>query len=239
MTDTNFERSPLKEQNSVLKNLTYLIDLALYITVMFLIREIYFSNFNFITNGLFWSLSTLITATIILKFRKTRWRDIGLSLPTSYRQAAIATVFIIGFSIASIIVFEIAKDNMALGLSADQSNANASAKFGELNNNWLLFFSIIPFIWLQSALEEILDRGFLINWIERALSCTWFATVSAVLIQAMLFGFRHSYDISERSISVALIGLAMGIGYVAFGRNLWPLIIAHCVMNTLSMLERV
>jgi CAAX protease family protein len=47
---------------------------------------------------------------------------------------------------------------------------------------------------------------------------------------------EHMYS---RSVTVGLIGLAMGIGYVAFGRNLWPLIIAHCALNTMSMLDRV
>jgi membrane protease YdiL (CAAX protease family) len=77
------------------------------------------------------------------------------------------------------------------------------------------------------------------NWIERMLSNNMFATIFAVIAQAAIFGFRHSYDLSERSITVGLIGLAMGVGYVVFGRNLWPLIVAHGVLNTLSMLDRV
>ncbi|MCK5638615.1 MAG: CPBP family intramembrane metalloprotease, partial [Flavobacteriaceae bacterium] len=44
---------------------------------------------------------------------------------------------------------------------------------------------------------------------------------------------------SERSITVAIIGLIMGIAYVKFGRNLWPLIIAHCILNAGSMIGRV
>ena len=66
-----------------------------------------------------------------------------------------------------------------------------------------------------------------------------FATVIAVVLQAFIFGFRHSNDLSERSITVGLIGLIMGIAYVNFGRNLWPLIIAHCILNSISMVERV
>ena len=77
------------------------------------------------------------------------------------------------------------------------------------------------------------------NWFERLFSKTSFATILAVVFQAVIFGFRHSYDLSERSITVGLIGLIMGIAYMAFGRNLWPLIIAHCILNTMSMLERV
>lgn len=217
----------------------FVLDLVLYISVMFLIRKIYFSQFNFITNGLFWSCSTLITATILIRIRHVSWREIGLFKPKNFKQSFIATVFILVFTVVSIIVFQSLKDQLGLEIAPDTSGEAAVSKFGNLAGNWGLFFMIIPFIWIQSALEEILDRGFLINWIEKALASTWFATLVAVLLQATIFGFRHSYDISERSITVAIIGLIMGIGYVAFGRNLWPLIIAHCVLNTMSMIERI
>ncbi|WP_390886598.1 CPBP family intramembrane glutamic endopeptidase [Lacinutrix neustonica] len=103
----------------------------------------------------------------------------------------------------------------------------------------MLFFTIIPMVLMESFLEELLDRGFLMNWFEKLFSKTSFATVLAVIFQAIIFGFRHTYDLSERSITVGIIGLIMGIAYVKFGRNLWPLILAHCILNTLSMLDRV
>ena len=219
--------------------LAFVFDLIIYISVMFLIREIYFSEYDFLTNGLFWSFSTLLTAVVLVRLRGSSWREIGLCKPVSYKKALFATVFIFAFTVISIVAFQMLSDQLGLELAPDRSGEQATSKFGELSGNWMLFLSIIPFVWLQSALEEILDRGFLITWIEKALASTWFATILAVLAQAMIFGFRHSYDISERSITVALIGLAMGIGYVAFGRNLWPLIFAHCVLNTMSMLDRV
>jgi CAAX protease family protein len=217
----------------------FALDLIIYVSVMFLIREIYFSEFNFITNGLFWSFTTLLTAAILVRVRHLSWKELGLCLPKDYKQPLIATGFILVAVPILIIIFNLLKDNLGIELAADQSDKAAPAKFGELAGNWMLFFSIIPFIWIQSMLEEVLDRGFMINWIERALNSNLFATIMAVLIQALIFGFRHSYDISERSITVGLIGLAMGIGYVAFGRNLWPLIIAHCIFNTMSMAGRV
>ena len=155
------------------------------------------------------------------------------------KTTVVATLSIFGLAIGSIIVFQVLKDQFQPGLAADTSNEIAVNKFGDLKDNWASFFAIIPLIWLESLLEEVLDRGFLMNWIERMFSSTVFATVLAVVLQAMIFGFRHSHDLSERSITVGLIGLAMGIGYVAFGRNLWPLIIAHCALNTMSMIDRV
>ena len=142
-------------------------------------------------------------------------------------------------AVISVVLFQIMNDQLAFGVAPDNSDESAVSKFGNLHGNWILFLTIIPFVWLESLLEEILDRGFLMNWIERMLSNSLFATIFAVIAQAAIFGFRHSYDLSERSITVGLIGLAMGVGYVVFGRNLWPLIVAHCVLNTLSMLGRV
>lgn len=217
----------------------FFLDLLLYVAVMFGVREVYFSDLGFLANGLMWSTTTLIFASWRMHARGVSWQDLGLCVPKDLKLALAATALIPAFAIGSIIVFQLLKDQLFPGLAPDNSNAEAGGKFGELAGNWALFFSIIPLIWLQSTLEELLDRGFLIHWIEKTLSSTWFATAVAVVAQAVIFGFRHSYDLSERSITVGLIGLAMGLGYVLFGRNLWPLIIAHCALNTISMVGRV
>lgn len=219
--------------------LAFFIDLVLYLSVMFLIREVYFSSIGFMANGLFWSTTTLVVATWRMRARGISWADLGLRKPKSIKTTAIATASILGMAIGFIIIFSMLKEQLPFELAPDTSNASAKGKFGDLENNWILFFSIMPIVLLESSLEEMLDRGFLINWFERLMSGGMTATVLAVLIQAMIFGFRHSYDLSERSVTVGLIGLAMGIGYVVFGRNLWALIIAHCALNTMSMIGRV
>lgn len=233
--------SPRPESASLCKisYRAFFVDLALYLSVMFLIREVYFPSLGFMTNGLFWSLTTLIVATWRMRARGVTWTELGLCKPESIERVAIATASILGMAIASIVLFGMLKDWLSLDLSPDTSNESATSKFGDLKDNWSLFFSIIPLIWLESLLEEVLDRGFLMNWIERMFSSTLIATILAVILQAVIFGFRHSNDLSERSITVGLIGLAMGVGYVVFGRNLWPLILAHCALNTMSMIDRV
>lgn len=217
----------------------FLLDLVVYLAVMFLVREISMPNVDFLVNGLFWSLTTLLVATWRMRARGISWKGIGLRKPKSYKAAILATVFILVCIPILIIAFEIIKDLLPIHLAEDTSNADAVSKFGNLQGNWILFFTIMPLVLLQSTLEELLDRGFLINWIERTFSSTTIATVLAVVLQAAIFGFRHSYDLSTRSVTVGLIGLVMGVAYVAFGRNLWPLIIAHCVLNGMSMVDRV
>lgn len=216
-----------------------LFDLAIFLAVMFAVRELYYPPIGFIANGLFWSLCTLVVAYWRMRARGISWADLGLRRPVSVQRSVLATLVIVGLAIGSIVVFQILNDQLPWALAADASEKQALGKFGRLEGNGVLLLSILPFVWLESALEEMLDRGFLMVWIEKVLPGSASATVLAVLLQAAIFGFRHSYDFSERSITVGLIGLAMGVGYVIFGRNLWPLIVAHVALNTLSMVDRV
>ena len=234
------------EQKQISNDLTkpinkrgFLFDLIIYISVMFLIREIYFPSVGFIINGLFWSLTTLIIATWRMKVRNVSWKDLGLRKPESFKKTLFVTIGILIAIVLSIMAFEMIKDYLPFSLEQKNYSENSASKFGNLKGNWLLFFTIMPAVLLESMLEELLDRGFLINWFEKLFSQTTVATILAVILQALIFGFRHSYDLSDRSIRVGLIGLIMGIAYVKFGRNLWPLIIAHCLLNTMSMVDRV
>jgi len=139
---------------------------------MFLIREIYFPSVGFVFNGLFWSFTMLAVATWRMSARGVRWTDLGLCKPRSFKTTAIASLSILGLAIGSIVVFQIVLEQIPLGLAPDTSNESAVQKFGDLKGNWVSFFAILPLIWLQSLLEEGLDRGFLLNWIERMFSNT-------------------------------------------------------------------
>lgn len=220
----------------------FLLDLVIYISVMFIIRELSIPNVSFLITGIFWSLTTLIVASWRMKVRGVTWYDLGLRKPKSIKKSIVIAALILIITIVSIVIFNIAKDQipfLAELLSEPEIETETPSKFGDLKGNWMLFLSIMPLVLLESFLEELLDRGFLINWFEKLFSSTSFATAIAVVLQAVIFGFRHTYDLSERSITVGIIGLIMGIAYIKGGRNLWPLIIAHCVLNTLSMVERV
>lgn len=216
-----------------------LFDLIIYISVMFLVREVYFEEVDFLANGLFWSCSTLVIATWRMTVRNISWKDLGLRKPKNIKKTLLVSVGILIATVLSIVLFNIIKDSLPFLTEPETSGGNSSSKFGELKGNWMLFLTIMPLVLFESFLEELLDRGFLMNWLEKLFSKTSFATFIAVILQAAIFGFRHSYDLSSRSITVGLIGLIMGIAYMKFERNLWPLIIAHCLLNTMSMIDRV
>ncbi|MBC8371835.1 MAG: CPBP family intramembrane metalloprotease [Planctomycetes bacterium] len=221
-------------------NFGFFVELIIYIAIMFGVREFYFDSLGFIANGLMWSLSAFAFATWRMRAHSITWADLGLVLPRrhEYKSTLVATAITLACVMATMIAFQILKDQFDFGLTADTSEESATSKFG-LKDSYLTFFMIIPFVWLESMLEELLDRAFLITWIERIFSSTMFSTIFAVIAQAFIFGFRHSNDFSERSITVGLIGLVMGVSYIVGGRKLWPIVLAHMILNTGSMWDRV
>ncbi|MDY8134335.1 CPBP family intramembrane glutamic endopeptidase [Aquimarina sp. 2201CG5-10] len=231
-TDTN-----KKTQDGTTNYKDYLVDLIIYISALFLARQIYIPQIGYIASVILGSLIAFSVATWRMRVRGIKWKDLGLCKPKNFWITLLTAGLIIITVICFIIVFEIIKDNFPLNLREHKSSG--VSRFGDLKGNIPLFLSIILFVWVESMLEELIDRGFMLNWFEKLLSFTSVRTILAVVIQAVLFGFRHSYDLSERSITVGMIGLVMGIAYVISGRNLWALIIAHCILNSFSMLERV
>ena len=214
----------------------YLLELIIYIAIMFLIRETYIPNTHYLVTGFLYSGTTLLVATLFMKRRGITWKSIGLrrpkSIPTTFLIAGVVVIIII----AMLLIFNLIQDSFSVVKESSEAAKGTSTGQTLSNGDYGYVFSVILFVWLQSALEELLERGFLITWVEGLFSNWKFKTVIAIIIQACIWGFRHSYDISDRSISVALIGIIMGIVYVKFDRNLWPVIIAHCAMNSISLI---
>lgn len=222
-----------------INHLWILFDLIIYISIMFLIRKVHIPGAHFLVNGLFWTLTALVIATWRMQVRGVSWKDLGLRKPKSIKKTIIVTIGILIAIPIFIMLLQMIKDYLPLSTEVQNYSQKSASKFGNLKGNWLLFLTIMPVVLLESMLEELLDRGFLINWFEKLFSKNTITTILAVLFQAAIFGFRHAHNLSVRSITVGLIGLIMGIAYVYFGRNLWALIIAHCLLNTMSMMDRV
>lgn len=216
--------------------LSYLIDLTVYIAIMFLIRETSIPNTHYLVTGFLYSGTTLLVATWMMKRRSITWKSLGLVRPKSIKKTLLSSVVIFITVIATFLIFNIIQDQFAVAKESSEAAKGTIKGYSLSNGDYGYVFSIIIFVWIQSALEELLERGFLITWVEGLFSNVKLKTAIAIIVQACIWGFRHSYDISERSISVALVGIVMGIAYVKLDRNLWPVIIAHCAMNTLSLI---
>lgn len=212
-----------------------LIDLVLFLTALFLVRAIDLSFMGFWWAAMTRSVVVVGLATILLYWRGQSWKYLGLTRYSILKTIGFAVAAIAG-SIFLIIIYESAiRDNLF-----PEEAGEATERFSELKDNWSYFFSIIVFVWVESVLEELQDRGFSLNRFDALFQKIPWSIVLAVLIQACIFGFRHmgSHGVAG-AITTVLIGLAFGVVYVLSGRNLWPVILAHVLLNTMSMIERV
>lgn len=119
-------------------------------------------------------------------------------------------------------------------LEGDQEGIDA--RFGDIVGNLPVYLGWLALTWTSAAIgEEVFFRGYLINRIGRILPDARWGQVLSVMIPAFIFGMVHVYYQGIPGlIQTGLIGAALGTLYLVYKRNLWPLILAHGAVNTLS-----
>ncbi len=113
-------------------------------------------------------------------------------------------------------------------------------RFGNLKDNLpLTIFWVANGIVVAGFGEELIYRGYLINAIERLLGNGALTKALAISLPAMLWAARHYYfSGAYGSIIVLFTGVLFGVFYIFIGRNLWPLIIAHSIIDCLAFVGR-
>ncbi len=90
---------------------------------------------------------------------------------------------------------------------------------------------VIPVSWGSAAIgEELLVRGFLLHRISSLSN-----DVVAVILQAALFALAHFYQGLMGVANIFVLALIFGTFYIRLGRNLLPLILAHGIIDTVSI----
>ena len=111
------------------------------------------------------------------------------------------------------------------------------SRFSGLSGDARVLAAYLALAWTSAAIgEEFLFRGFLLARIETALGGGTIAAAAAIAIQAALFGVGHSYLGMRGAATAAMVGLVFGIGFWLNGRSLIPLMIAHGLTDTISLL---
>jgi membrane protease YdiL (CAAX protease family) len=172
-------------------------------------------------------------ATLRLRSRHLSWRDVGVSRPESAVGLAAATVVIL--------VLVVALSNaaaIALRFAGFEEAPLEVDPWEGLERNLPYFLFRLPAAWMTSFCEEFIFRGLCISWLQRALGGTRVSLALAVVLQACLFGYlHHATQGTVGAFAAGGSGLALGIGYVAFRRNLWPVVIVHMTFNTIALTE--
>ena len=110
------------------------------------------------------------------------------------------------------------------------------SRYDHLRGNLPNLIINVVAVWFTAGfVEEFLFRGYLM---ERLVDLqgkeTKLAWVIALVVSAVIFGFVHLRQGPAGILKVAAYGLLFGMAFLTVRRNLWPLMIAHALMDTLS-----
>jgi len=110
------------------------------------------------------------------------------------------------------------------------------SRFATLVGNLPQYLYVMPLVWIFAAFgEEFLYRGFVLENVRRLLGGGNAAMVAAIIVQAALFGAGHAYQGPIGMIPIALGGIVYGLLYWVARRRLWPLILAHGIVDTIGI----
>ena len=84
--------------------------------------------------------------------------------------------------------------------------------------------------------EEFFFRGFMLTAVAEILGASRAAWFAAVFIQAVGFGLIHFEQGPAQAISIGISGMVFGAAYLFARKNLWPVILAHGINNTLGFI---
>jgi membrane protease YdiL (CAAX protease family) len=193
----------------------------------------------------FWKYSGPVSLIIMLvllyfymKARGKSWAELGLiKLPNLKSwllvlpQVLLAIVAIISTGLA----VQLGGD--ALGFwEAGGDQAGVEARFEGLEGSLPQLALWLFFSWVSAGFgEEIFFRGFLITRARALVDGLPLAAFLSVFLPALLFGLAHFYYQGLIGlVTTGAIGLTLGTLFLLYKRNLWPLILAHGLVDTLG-----
>ncbi len=168
-----------------------------------------------------------------LRFRGEPLSDYGLFAPESWpRVVGVA----LGVLVLMYAYMWLVNPYVMKGLSPWIGSGVNLTRFGGVSGNVMLYFEILPMVWLSAGFtEEILFRGFLFNRLLMILGRGPLPFAVAAVIQAALFSLGHVYQGWPGVVQIAFISLFLLWASRALKGNLWPAIIMHGLLDSISL----
>lgn len=175
----------------------------------------------------------LVIATfwVVCKIRGSTWSDFGLARPKSWGRTILMGL---GVIVGIIVAFPLFISLIQLVFPiAQQDLSRFDFLRGNLPN---LILNVVAVAWFAAGfLEELLWRAYLMNrLVDLQGNTTKLAWVIALVGSAIIFGLGHTYQGLGGVIRISVAGLLFGAAFLAVRRNLWPLVIAHALLDTIS-----
>jgi len=178
----------------------------------------------------------IITATVLMKRDGIKWADFGLSLPRG-RGEWLRTVGVALLAVVAVILFMalvLSPVVEALGLEMSE---DATDRFAFFLGKPLVFAAyLVVVVWFGAAMgEELLMRGFVLNRLGDFFGRGVVGWAIAVMIHSVIFGSLHAYQGPAGILATGMVAMIFGTVYLLFKRRLVPLILAHGLINTISL----
>jgi len=199
----------------------------------------YAGDNQLLTMGIIWCTNILMIGLVWLgiKLRGQKWSDFGLTFGRIRFKKGI-WIFLL-----SLLVCILGAAGYMLGtlvmanISGMPESADMSVYEYLHNNIFMLILTLIGVYIVSSFGEEVVYRAFLINRISELGLDTKYGKMVTVLISAVIFGLVHYTWGPTGMVSTGLMGLAMGICYLKFKKNLWILVLAHAYLDTFLLVQ--
>jgi len=174
-------------------------------------------------------LSIILTSVFLRQSGET-WRDLGLRWATDWKGLAkgagmVALTFALCVAASGLVQWAY---TAITGMPVERTLPDVSTL--------TLYLIMIALVWTTNAFgEEMVFRGFLMSRFSALLGGTRFAWILAAFAQAVIFGLGHAYQGFVGVLITGCVGLVFGLAYLMARRNLWPMILAHGLINTVGM----
>lgn len=183
-------------------------------------------------------LLTLGLLTLYMRATGLRWSAMGL-LPLRGWKAKLMVLPKAGLTLVAfaIVVALTTIVGPAIGLAfLTEVPAGVENRWGDVAGSWPHYLLWLGIVWTAAAFgEEMFFRGYLVTRLQSLFRGGLPGAILAVAISAMIFGYGHFYYQGWRGAVVTCgIGLAFGTMFLLFKRNLWPLILLHGLIDTLT-----
>jgi membrane protease YdiL (CAAX protease family) len=176
----------------------------------------------------------MVAAVLLASWRLSRasesWRSVGLTKPASWPRVGLSVPLLY---IVTVLIVASVVNPLARAMEWPSFEVSAYAR---VRGNPAALAQMLALIWTVVAFgEELVFRGFVLSRMRLLFGETAAGGAFAVLLQSALFGIGHFYLGARGILVAAVVGIVYGTWYMLRGRNLWPLIIAHGVTDTISM----
>ena len=173
---------------------------------------------------------SLAAIWVSARMRGVGWPEFGLA-----RQKSWVRTVLMGLGVA-LAMFVFARIINPIFLAIPNVEPPDYSRYEHLRGNLPNLIINVVAVWFTAGfVEEFLFRGYLMKrLVDLQGKKTKLAWVIALVVSAVIFGFVHLRQGPAGMLKVAVYGLLFGVAFLTVRRNLWPLMIAHALMDTLS-----